>query len=274
MNTIIIAEVGENHLGDMDAAKRMIRESAAAGADIVKFQSYRAVDVADDDPEKEWFAKVELSDAAHFELARVASEAGVEFMSAPFTLERARFLCEAVGLRKIKIASSEMLNGPLLNYVNSHASTVFLSTGLSTLAEVNDAVERLRDVEHLFVLHCVTQYPTLPEDANLLAIRTLQQSFPRLHIGYSDHTIGIRAAVASVAVGAAAVEKHFTLDKSLPGTDHVLSADPAELRAMVEEIRAVEVLLGSGGKGPTAAEETLREFVRGRFPKDVAHSRD
>lgn len=265
--TVIIAEIGENHLGDMDLARRMVVEAAGAGVDIVKFQSYRADDVAPDDPERDWFAKVQLPDDVHFELKRLAKDHGVEFMSAPFTVGRARFLCESLGLRKIKIASSEMLNFPLLDYVAEHSGTVFLSTGLATLDEVAAALDHLRRVPVVYVLHCVTSYPTPDEDANLRAIQTLQSAFPERLAGYSDHTVGIAAPVAAVALGARAIEKHFTLGKDLPGTDHILSADPDELRRMVEMIRRVPTLMGNAQKHPTAKETEVRDFVRSRFHK-------
>ena len=265
---IIIAEIGENHLGDMDMARQMIEEAAGAGADIVKFQSYRGADVKPDDPEREWFSKVELADAAHYEMKDLAESKGMEFMSSPFTVERARLLCEGLGLRKIKIASSEMLNFPLLDYVNQHAGTVFLSTGLATLEEVEQAVSHLDRVEECHILHCCTQYPAADHQINLRAIPLMQMAFPGYRIGYSDHTLGIDAVVAAAALGAQAVEKHFTLDKSLPGTDHVLSATPAELREMVDRVRRVETLLGRPIKGPVPEELEILDFVRGRFAKE------
>ena len=266
--TIVIAEIGENHLGDMDMARRMIEEAAAAGADIVKFQSYLGSDVPPDDPEREWFSKVQLPDDMHYEMKSLAEACGVQFMSSPFTVERARLLCEGLGLKRIKIASSEMLNFPLLYYVNQHADTVFLSTGLSTVEEIEQAVSHLGRVQNCHILHCCTQYPTEDHQANLQAITLLRLAFPGYSIGYSDHTLGIDAAVAAVSLGARVIEKHFTLDKNLPGTDHVLSATPTELKEMVQRIRRVEVLLGRPVKQPVPEELEIREFVRGRFPKD------
>lgn len=263
----IITEIGENHVADMARARRMVIEAARAGADVVKFQSYRGDDVAAEDPEKEWFSKVQLSDDDHFSLKALAEQEGVEFLSSPFTVERARFLCESIGLKKLKIASSEMLNFGLLDYANQHVHTVFLSTGMATLDEVAVAVKRLDKVKTLYILHCTTQYPTVPEDANLLVIESLRSRFPTCRVGYSDHTIGTRAAVIAVALGAEVIEKHFTLDKTLPGTDHILSVDPPELKAMIEDIRAVEVLLGNPAKQPTKREEAIKEFVRSRFAK-------
>lgn len=265
--TTITAEIGENHIGDWDLARRMIVAAAEAGADIVKLQSYRGGDVADNDPEKEWFTQVEVPDLLHFELKELAEDNGVEFLSTPFTVERARFLVEEVGLRRIKVASSEMLNFGLLDYLGGAVESVFLSTGLATLEEIEQAVERLGAVEDVCIFQCTTQYPCPPEEANIASIRTLQKTFPNRRVGYSDHTIGSLACVSAVALGAEVVEKHFTLDKSLPGTDHVISATPAELADLVGQIRDVEVLLGSKLKRPTAGEESIREFVRSRFPK-------
>lgn len=266
-NTTIIAEIGENHVGDMNLARRMVMEAAAAGADVVKFQSYRGCDVAPDDPEREWFSNVELSDEAHHELARVAAEHDVEFVSAPFTVERARFLVEDLGLRAIKVASSEMVNADLLGYLNGRTERVYLSTGLADLIEVQQAVELLGDVPEVVVMHCVTQYPLEPRNANLRAITTLANALPGRMIGYSDHTVGLHAAVLAVALGATVIEKHFTLDRSLRGTDHMLSATPPDLRKLVSLIQEAEVLLGSPDKRPVDAELEIREFVRTRFPK-------
>jgi N,N'-diacetyllegionaminate synthase len=263
----VIAEVGENHVGDMKLARRMVAEAAEAGADIVKFQSYRGADVAADDPEREWFERVELSDAAHHELAALARSYGIGFMSTPFTLERARFLVEDLGLDAIKVASSEMLNLALLDYLAERAQTIYLSTGLADLDEVRTAVERLDRVPDVVVMHCVTQYPLADRDANLRAIATLGRAFPERRVGYSDHTIGLMAPLLATALGATVVEKHFTLARSLPGTDHVLSVVPEELAELVRGIRRAQTLLGRGEKRPVAAELEIREVVRRRFAK-------
>lgn len=265
--TTIIAEIGENHIGDWDLAREMVVAAAEAGADIVKFQSYLGAEVADDDPEKEWFTKVQLPDEMHFELKDLAEQHGVEFLSSAFSLKRASFLVEELGLGKVKVASSEMLNFGLLHYLNSRVNTVFISTGLATLDEVKEAVSHLQEVENLYILQCTTQYPCPPEQANLAVISTLKAAFPRYRVGYSDHTIGALAPVAAVTLGAEVIEKHFTLDKSLPGTDHVLSATPDELEEMIRQIRQVEVLLGEKEKQPTDAEREIVDFVRSRFPK-------
>jgi sialic acid synthase SpsE len=266
MNVQYIAEIGENHLGQIELAKRMIEQAAEAGANIVKFQSYLGKDFKDDDPEKTWFTKVELSNDAHYRLKEFAEQNGVEFLSAPFSMERAKFLCEEIGLRKIKVASGMMMNYELLDYLNSsNINTVFLSTGLATLHEISEALKHLKKIPIVYVLHCVTQYPCSDEEANLRAILTLQKEF-KLPVGYSDHTIGIDACVASVSLGASVIEKHFTLDKNCAeGTDHILSATPDEFKKMVETIRRIEVMLGDGVKQPSSGERKIINLVRTRF---------
>jgi N,N'-diacetyllegionaminate synthase len=263
----VIAEIGENHGGDIELAAQMIERAAAAGADVVKFQSYRGADVAPDDPEREWFTQVELSEDDHRALLELARAHDVEFLSAPFSLERARLLVEDLGLTAVKVASSEMLNFGLLDYLNGRVETVYISTGLADLDEVRVAVDHLGDVPDVTVMHCVTQYPLADELANLNAVRTLSDALPGRQVGYSDHTIGTTAPLLAVALGATTIEKHFTVDRSLPGTDHVLSLLPDELERMVGEIRRAELMLGSGHKRPAEAELEIREFVRGRFPK-------
>jgi N,N'-diacetyllegionaminate synthase len=267
--TRIVAEIGENHLGRIELAKQMIQEAATAGADIVKFQSYRGKDFKDDDPEKEWFCKVELSNEAHFELKRLAEVNGLEFLSSPFSRERAQFLIEELRLKRIKIASGVMLNFSILDFINSANSVeeVIVSTGMATIDEIKRALARLNHIPKLTVLHCTTQYPCQDTEANLLAVQLLQEAFPQLDVGYSDHTVGPEACLAVAALGAKVIEKHFTMDKwCTEGTDHVLSLEPLEFRSMVSAIRRIEVMRGVKAKGPTAGEGKIREFVRSRFP--------
>ncbi|HMZ27952.1 MAG TPA: N-acetylneuraminate synthase family protein [Elusimicrobiota bacterium] len=265
--TLTIAEIGENHLGQMDIAEKMIEEAARAGADVVKFQSYRGRDVRPDDPERAWFDRVALSDEDHRRLMRCARKNRVEFLSAPFSMERARFLVEGLGLRKIKVASSEMTNAPLLAYLRARVSTVYLSTGLADLGEVRRAVARLKGGPSVCVMHCVTQYPTPDHRANLRAIPLLAKTFPACAIGYSDHTLGTTASLAAVALGARVIERHFTLSPALPGTDHVLSSTPAEWRTLVDGVRRVEAMLGVEKKTPSPEERQIRRFVRTRWAK-------
>lgn len=264
----LIAEIGENYLGSRDMALRMVEEAARAGADWVKFQSYRGADVRPDDPERDWFTQVELSDALHKELKEKAESLGTGFLSSPFTVERARFLCEGLGLQRIKVASSEMLNFGILDYLNGrNLETVYLSTGMATIEEVGQALSRLPKVPDVQILHCVTQYPAEDAEANLRAIPALAKAFPGRKIGYSDHTLGIDAALAAVALGACVIEKHFTLSKELPGTDHVLSATPEEFSEMARRIRRLETLLGREEKRPAERELRIRSLVRGRWQR-------
>ena len=263
----IIAEIGETHLGDMARAREMVERAAAAGADFVKFQSYRGSDVSEDDPEREWFTQVELSNDAHRELVSLAANRGTSFMSSAFTLERARFLVEELGQKAVKVASSEMTNAELLKYLDGRVETVYLSTGLADLDEIRVSVGLLGNVPDVIVMHCVTQYPCDDTDANLRAIVTLAECFPGRRIGYSDHTLGLLAPLLAVALGATVIEKHFTLDRNLPGTDHVLSLEPDELAELVANVRRAEKMLGPGGKRPTSGELGIRDFVRNRFPK-------
>ncbi len=266
--TTIIAEVGENHLADADIAMKMVEEAAAAGADVVKFQSYKGEDVPETDPEREWFTKVELTDDLHFRLRDFAKEKGIRFLSAPFTIERARFLVEELGLRSIKVASSEMTNHRLLGYLNGRVDEVLLSTGMGSIEEIRESVAQMGKIPSVTVMHCVTQYPAEDANANLRAIPVMKEAFPECEIGYSDHTMGLDACVMAVGLGATVLEKHFTLGKELPGTDHLLSATPEELGELVSRVRRAETLLGEGAKVPCAAELEIREFVRTRWRKD------
>ena len=182
------------------------------------------------------------------------------------SLERAKFLCENLGLKEIKIASGMMLNLSVLDYVNEHADTVFLSTGMATIPEIKEALSHLNNVKECLILHCVTQYPCKDEDANLSAIGALQKEFPNYPIGYSDHTVGSLASIIAVALGAKVIEKHFTFDKKAKeGTDHILSVTPGELRKLVQDVWRLELLLGEGAKKPRICEEEIKEFVQNRF---------
>jgi len=262
----IIAEIGENHIGDVNIAKSLIEKAALAGADYVKFQSYRPETFRLDDPEYEWFKKVSLSDEAHFDLKEYAEKHGIRFLSSPFSVERAGFLIERLGLKEIKIASGVMLNIPMLDCINTKAETVFLSTGMATADEIKKSIKHLGNVPNLFILHCTTQYPCKDEEANLKAILGLKKTFPEYRIGYSDHTLGREACLAAAAVGAEVVEKHFTFDRNAKeGTDHILSVDPDELSKMVNSVRKIELLLGEEGKKPVSSEREIKEFVRNRF---------
>jgi sialic acid synthase SpsE len=265
-HTIIIAEVGENHIGKIEIAKKLIEDAASAKADYVKFQSYSQETFYKNDPEYEWFKKVSLSNDDHFLLHRHAQRCGVNFLSAPFSLERAKFLCEDLGLREVKVASGMMLNFKILDYFDSlKLDTVFLSTGMANLEEVERSLEHLKNIKRIYLLHCVTQYPCKDEEANLKAISALCQRF-KLPVGYSDHTIGIEACLAAIALGAEVIENHFTFERMcIVGTDHEISVEASELRHMIDSIRRIEKMLGSAEKKPSVNEEKIVNFVRNRF---------
>lgn len=266
--TSIIAEIGENHHGAWDIAAKMIEEAARNGADIVKFQSYLPSTFSPEDPDYEWFERVSLPNAKHFEFKQRAEELGVEFMSSPFSPERAQFLCEELGCKSIKVASGVMTHSKLLAVINANAATVrrvYLSTGMATLDEVRQSLAHLDQIESVAILHCTTQYPASPPQANLSAIRTLREAFPGQVVGYSDHQLGLSACLVALAMGAQVLEKHFTLSRYLPGTDHACSMLPEELALLCQQVEEVEQMIGTGEKVPVEEEIAIRDFVRGRF---------
>lgn len=270
---IVIAEAGENHCGDWGMARELIRVAARAGADYVKFQLYDADAVAADDPERDWFFRVQLPNRLWKDLAAFALHEGIHPLCTPWNVEKAKIIHE-VTPEAIKIASFHITDEALLRYVNQHVETVFMSTGMADMSEIERAVAWLGDVKHLYVLHCVSEYPLPPAHANLRVMDTLRARFGhRAKIGYSDHTIGIVAPVAAVAMGAEVIEKHITLDKGLPGTDHILSADPDELAEMVKQIRVVETLRGTPQKELMPDEAKIQTFMRKRFSHAV-HTAD
>jgi len=266
--TTLIAEIGENHLGNMDMARQMLITAADNGAHIVKFQTYRGEDAAEDDPEREFFKTVELTEKIHYELKKLAEDKGIRFMSTPFNVDRARFLVEQVGLAEIKVASGSMCNLQLLDYLNSKANvvnTVYISTGMATLEEIRESLSHLKNIERVVIMHCVAIYPLDDEEANLRAVTTLQREFSKYEIGYSDHTCGIEACVAAVALGATVVEKHYTFNTLMPGTDHVGAMTPQGQAEMVRRLSCVEKMLGSGKKIPTKKENEVMPIMRNRF---------
>lgn len=246
-------------------ARRLVEVAARAGADYVKFQFYDANDVAENDPEREWFFRVQLPHDVWREVAVLAMREGITPLCTPWGIDKAKAI-HAVTPQAIKIASFHITDKELLDYVNGHFETVFMSTGMAEIAELERAVSWLGKVKNLYVLHCVSDYPLASENANLRVMETLRGKFShRAKIGYSDHTIGIFTAVIAVAMGAEVIEKHITLDKNLEGTDHVLSADPAELAEMIRQIRAVETLMGNPEKRMTLSEVRMQQFMRKRF---------
>ena len=266
--TTIIAEIGENHLGNVDMAKAMIAAAAGFGADIVKFQSYRGEDTRPDDPEREFFKQVELSDEMHGELKKVSIEKGIRFMSSPINIERAAFLIEKMRLPEIKVASGKMHNTEFLDYINSRreiVKTVYFSTGMATVDLIRSSLTHLSAIDRVVVMHCVSVYPLDDEEANLRGITTLQKEFPGYEIGYSDHTCGIQACIAAVALGAVVLEKHFTFNTLMPGTDHLGAMTPQDLGEMIPWIERIERMLGNGQKVPSEGEKMIMDIIRDRF---------
>ena len=275
--TFIIAEAGVNHNGSMVLAKKLVDAAYDAGADAVKFQTFKAVNVVSksaqkadyqkraaktDESQLEMLEKLELSYNDFTELKNYCMEKGISFLSTAFDLESIDFL-ESLDIPAFKIPSGEITNLPYLIKIASTGKPVILSTGMSDLDEVASAIKVLR--EHgagpLTLLHCNTQYPTPFEDANLKAMLTLKEQFGAA-VGYSDHTLGIEAPIAAAALGAAVLEKHLTLDKGMEGPDHRASLDPQELKAMVTSIRNIEAALGDGVKIPSASEKKNIEAAR------------
>lgn len=287
-STFIIAEAGVNHNGSFHLAKKMIEIAAEAGADAIKFQSFRAKNIVTNYAPKaeyqksntptnenqlEMIEKLELSDDEFIKLANICKSRNIKFMSSPFDLESIDFL-DKIGMEIFKIPSGEITNLPYLKQVARKNKPVILSTGMADLGEIEDAIDILLsdglERDDITILHCNTEYPTPFEDVNLKAIETLKRAFPGIKVGYSDHTIGIEIAVAAVAMGASVIEKHFTINKELDGPDHKASLDPLELTNMVQAIRNVEKAFGTGIKKPSKSEMKNLEVVR----KSIVASRD
>jgi len=279
----IIAEIGVNHDGSLAKARQLVRVARDCGADWAKFQTFKAANlVADSAPIAEYqrthhtgdqrslLARLELGESDFRQLAAYCSEVGIGFLSTPFDPESLEFLL-SLGLSTIKVASGEITNLPLLSRLGSAGVRVILSTGMSTLGEVERAVRTLQDAgcRDLVLLHCVTQYPTPVEQVNLRALATLRQAFG-LPVGYSDHTPGNEVAVAAAALGAVIIEKHLTLDPRAPGPDHAASSPPDQFAALVRAIRNVEAALGDGVKRPAACERANLVVAR----KSLVAARD
>ena len=276
---LIIAEAGVNHNGSIQLAKKLIDKAVFSGADAVKFQTFKAKNVLSKNAPKADYQKqttnlresqfdmikrLELDERAHQELIAYCKKANIMFLSTPFDLDSVDLLNE-LGLQIFKIPSGEITNLPYLRRIGSLCKEVILSTGMSDLKEIGEAIKILTNAgtlkENITVLHANTMYPTPMEDVNLRAMQTIQNKFD-VAVGYSDHTLGIEVDIAAVAMGATVIEKHFTIDKTMDGPDHKSSIDPEELKAMVSSIRNIEKALGSSIKKPSKSEKPNISMAR------------
>jgi len=273
----LIAEAGVNHNGSLDLALKLVDAAAAAGADAVKFQTFRAEDLVTPDAPKAAYQKaatgesesqfdmlkrLELDERAHEILFERCGRRGILFLSTPFE-ERSSDFLERLGVPAFKVPSGEVTNLPFLGHLSRKGKPIILSTGMSTLSEVRAAVEAIKagGTADLALLHCVSAYPADPSDANLRAMATLEDAFG-VPVGYSDHTMGIEVALGAAALGACIIEKHFTLDKTMEGPDHRASMEPHELAALVAGVRTVQSALGDGVKRPSLSEEDTARVAR------------
>lgn len=280
MTILLIAEAGVNHNGDIGLAKRLIGEAARAGVDFIKFQTfvaknivsasapkadYQKVDSVAGETHLEMIRKLELSREDHEVLIEECRRHEIGFFSTAFDIQSFDLLLELNCLERVKIPSGELTNLPFLRHIARAGKPILMSTGMANLGEVEAAVEVFeaegisRDM--ITVMHCTTEYPTPMNDVNLLAMRSMRDALG-VKVGYSDHTSGIEVPIAAVALGAVVIEKHFTIDRELPGPDHKASLEPGELRAMVSSIRNIEIALGSGIKRPSEGELKNRPIAR------------
>lgn len=299
----IIAEAGVNHNGSIERAKQMIYIAAKAGADAIKFQTFKTENLvgkkalkaqyqikATDKEESQYdmLKKLEIDEAAHVQLMACCKKNNIEFLSTPFDLDSLKLLTNDCKLSRIKISSGEITNAPFLLQIAETNKAVILSTGMCSLSDIETALGILafgylnrKDIpsldgflsayaseqgqrllqENVTLLHCTTEYPTPVEDVNLRCIDTLKRAF-HLPVGYSDHTVGIAIPMAAIACGATIIEKHFTLDRTLPGPDHNASLEPLELENMVRGIRQIEMALGTGIKVPAKSEIKNKTIIR------------
>lgn len=274
--TLLIAEIGVNHNGNIQLAKQMVEVAKKCGADIVKFQTfnvdaitskhaemaqYQKENLGEEKSQKEMLSALALSHADFVELSEYCKKIGISFLSTPFDIESVRFLDDLQDMWKIP--SGEITNYPYLVEIAKTKKKIILSTGMSTIEEVDEAIRVLKDngANDIVLLHCTTDYPAPIDGVNLNAMLTMKKRFG-CPVGYSDHTKGIEVSVAAVAMGATVVEKHFTLDKTMEGPDHKASLEPDELKALVSAIRNVERARGTGEKKPTGSEIKNRDVVR------------
>ena len=279
MKTMVISEAGVNHNGDLGLAKKLIEVAAKSGADYVKFQTFNAERLVTKKARKaryqmrnsnsgesqfEMLKSLELSETMHRELIEESGVQGIGFISTAFDIESANMLL-LLGQDIFKIPSGEITNLPYLRHIGSFGKKIILSTGMSNLQEVSDALKILEvsgtPKSQITVLHCASAYPAPVSEVNLLAMQTMKENLD-VAVGYSDHTLGIEVSIAAVALGATVIEKHFTLDRNLPGPDHVASLEPDELKSMVSQIRNIEMALGVGVKRAMPSELENLSLVR------------
>lgn len=271
MKTLIIAEAGVNHNGDLDMARRLVEVAAEAGVDFVKFQTFQAAKLVTrqaakaeyqrqstdaEESQYEMIRRLELTPDMHVALIEHCRRCGIRFLSTGFDHDSLDLLA-GLGMALFKVPSGEITNLPYLQHIGRLGAPVILSTGMADMGEIGAALTVLEQAgtprQQITVLHCTTEYPAPMQDVNLRAMLTIRDTFG-VQVGYSDHTAGIEVPIAAVALGATVIEKHFTLDRTLPGPDHQASLEPGELRAMVAAIRNVELALGDGIKRPSASE--------------------
>jgi N-acetylneuraminate synthase/N,N'-diacetyllegionaminate synthase len=277
MSVYIIAEAGVNHNGDINVAKKLIDAAKEAGVDAVKFQTfktekiigkfankakYQIENTGEQESQYEMVKKLELSYEIFTRLKEYCDEKGITFISTPDETDSLDFLVD-LGVSLIKIGSTEVTNLKFLKQISRKKLPIILSTGMSTLGEVEASLKAIYSEGNydVTIMHATTDYPTMPEDVNLNAMITMREAF-KVKVGYSDHTKGNEAAVAAVALGAVVIEKHFTLDKDMEGPDHKASLNPEELKDFVRAVRDTEKLLGDGIKRPTKREENIMEAAR------------
>ena len=280
MSVFVIAEAGVNHNGNIELAKKLIDVASKAGADAVKFQTFKASNLVSKDAKKAHYQKENMQDSddnqfnmlkkleldvdAHKKLIEYCKSKNIIFLSTPFDHESIELLSD-LGLSIFKIPSGEITNLPYLRHIGSLDKEVILSTGMANMDEISDALEILLKAgtkkQNITILHANTMYPTPMEDVNLKAMLSIRDSFG-CEVGYSDHTLGIEVDIAAVAMGASVIEKHFTLDKTMQGPDHKASLEPDELEAMVKAIRNIQKALGSSEKKPSPSEMPNMEVTR------------
>ena len=277
--TLVIAEAGVNHNGDLQIAKKLVDAATEAGADVIKFQTFQASQLATEHAEQATYQqkalgnsegqlamlkRLELQPAQYFELIDYCHQKSIEFLSTAFDLFSIKLLA-SLQLKRWKIPSGEITNLPYLREIGSKAQHLILSTGMANLGEIEAALTVLEQAgtprNKITVLHCTTEYPAPAEEVNLLAMNTIAQAFG-VSVGYSDHTDGIYVPIAAVAMGAVVIEKHLTLDRNMPGPDHKASLEPDQFATMVHGIRTIERALGDGIKRPTPSEKTNLSVVR------------